>query len=314
MTPVERSGRIKSLAAAAGFERCGIARLGPLARGDYFLDWLRDGMAGTMGYLHRRRETRLDPSTLLPGARSAIVAALNYFQHDTPDNDADNDEPRGRVAMYAWGDDYHVVLRERLEKLVREIRAALPEAFEAKVCVDTSAIIEREIAAAAGVGWIGKNTLVLHHQLGSYFFLGEILTTLDLAPDAPLADRCGSCTRCLDACPTQAFPAPYRMDARRCISYLTIEHRGEIPDEFHHAMGDWVFGCDVCQQVCPYNRDPPRTREPRFAPRPPGPLPKLTDIPTWDQATYARIVANSATDRATLDMWRRNAAIAAKNA
>ncbi|MCK6484993.1 MAG: tRNA epoxyqueuosine(34) reductase QueG [Phycisphaerae bacterium] len=315
MTPVERSDRIKSLAAAAGFERCGIARLGPLARGDYFLDWLRDGMAGTMGYLHRRRESRLDPSKLLPGARSAVVVALNYFQRvaDTLDPTDHDDQPHGRVAMYAWGDDYHAVLHERLENFVRRIRAVLPDAFEAKVCVDTSAIVERELAAAAGIGWIGKNTLVLHQDLGSYFFLGEILTTLDLAPDATPADRCGTCTRCLDACPTQAFPGPYRMDARRCISYLTIEHRGEIPAELHAAIGDWVFGCDVCQQVCPYNRDAPTTREPRFAPRPPGPRPRLGDILAWDEATYARNVNDSATDRATLNMWRRNAAIAAKN-
>ena len=167
--------------------------------------------------------------------------------------------------MYAWGDDYHEVIRSKLGALVERMRTELVEPFEARVCVDTAPILERELAAAAGIGWIGKNTLVLHHELGSYFFLGAIVTTLDLAPDEPLPDHCGTCTACLDACPTQAFPKPYEMDASRCISYLTIEHRGDISKPFQKMMGDWVFGCDVCQEVCPYNRSAPTTREPRIA-------------------------------------------------
>jgi epoxyqueuosine reductase len=193
------------------------------------------------------------------------------------------------------------------------MRAVLSEPFDAKICVDTSPVIERELAAMAGIGWIGKNTLVLHETLGSYFFLGVVLTSLDLAHDAPSPDHCGSCTRCLDACPTQAFPRPYQMDASRCISYLTIEHRGDMPSELHAPIGDWVFGCDVCQEVCPYNRDAPLTREPRFAPRPPGPRPDLDEIAAWSDTTYQSAVNGSAADRARLDMWRRNARIVLEN-
>jgi len=324
LTPGQRSALIRRLAHEHAFDRAGIASLGPIPRAEYALDWLRDGLAGTMGYLYRCRETRLNPGRLLSGAKTAIVVAVNYgqpcgtgfqpvrrTQHSAPRT---QHSPRGRVAMYAWGEDYHVVMRERLERLLSAIRQEIDQPFDAKICVDTSAIIERELAAAAGIGWIGKNTLVLHQDLGSYFFLGEILTTLDLEPDRPVADHCGRCTRCLDACPTQAFPAPYQMDARRCISYLTIEHRGDIPDELKPRMGDWVFGCDVCQQVCPYNREPPITAESRFAAREPGLFPILNDILGWDDDDYAQQVTGSATDRASLSMWKRNAAIALANA
>lgn len=309
-TPQTRSTCVRDLARTHGFDRCGIAPLGPISRAEYVKQWLAAGMAGTMGYLYRRRESRLDPSKLLPGARSAIVVALNYHQSALP---PESGPPRGRVAMYAWGEDYHVVMRDRLAALLAEVRAALQEPFEAEVCVDTSAIIERELAAAAGIGWIGKNTLTLHHELGSYFFIGSILTTLDLMPDAPIADHCGRCTRCLDACPTQAFPAAYQMDARRCISYLTIEHRGEIAPELQPLIGQWVFGCDVCQEVCPFNREAPLTREPRFAPQTPPAAPSLTELCRWDADTYRQAVAGSATERATLAMWQRNAKIAAAN-
>ncbi len=215
--------------------------------------------------------------------------------------------------MYAWGEDYHVVMREKLEALVARMRAMFGSPFESKVCVDTSAIIERELAAAAGVGWIGKNTMVLHQSLGSFFFLGEIITDLPLAPDAPEPDHCGSCTRCLEACPTGALTAPYVMDARRCISYLTIEHRGDIEPDLAGKMGDWVFGCDECQTVCPYNRKPPQTGETRFIIGPDDAHPVLDDIHTWDKTARRSFVQGKACDRATLQMWKRNADIAQKN-
>jgi len=308
MTAEERTRLVKRLASGLGFERCGIAAAGPIAHGDYLREWLEAGRAGTMGYLHRRIQARLDPRELLAGARSVIVVALQYHQPEPPIPD---DRPRGKVAMYAWGEDYHVVLRDKLDALVAQLRSELHEPFEAKPCVDTSAIVERELAAAAGIGWIGKNTLVLHQDLGSYFFLGEIITTLDLAHDAPISDHCGTCTRCLDACPTGAFPKPYEMDARRCISYLTIEHRGEIPADVRASLEGWVFGCDICQQVCPFNRDAPSTRDPGFALRAPGPHPGLDDIINWNESDYRANVAGSAADRATLPMWKRNAKIAA---
>ncbi len=266
-----------------------------------------------MDYLHRHFKMRADPSTTLEGAKSVVVVALSYRQHSAPQTEGEA-TARGRVAMYAWGDDYHDVIGTKLTELVERMRAELAEPFAARVCVDTAPILERELAAAAGIGWIGKNTLVLHHEIGSYFFLGAVVTTLELAPDEPLADHCGTCTACLDACPTQAFPKPYEMDASRCISYLTIEHRGDISKAFQKMMGDWVFGCDICQEVCPYNRDAPTTREPRFAIRPPGPQPALDDVLGWSADDYREQLHGSAMTRAKLDMLQRNARIALDNA
>ncbi len=249
---------------------------------------------------------------MLEGARSVVVVALLYHQRPPPEP-ATRNNPRGRVAMYAWGDDYHKVVRDKLKALVDRTRAELPEAFEARICVDTAPVIERELAAAAGVGWIGKNTMVLDHRLGSYFVLGVVITTLDIAPDDPLPDHCGTCTACLDACPTNAFPQAYRMDASRCISYLTIEHRGDISTPQKQMMGNWIFGCDVCQEVCPYNRGAPLTREPGFAVREPGPNPSLEDILGWSVEDYRRTLRGRAMKRAKLDMLKRNAGIAKTN-
>lgn len=308
MTPDSRSESIKRLAAQAGFARCGIAAAVPLTRGGFYREWLARGYAGTMGYLHRRQASRVDLRRWIPSAQSVIVVAMNYRQ---PTPRVKDDQPRGRVAMYAWGADYHVVLREKLTSLVDELRAAIDEPFETRICVDTSAIIEREWAAAAGVGWIGKNTMVLHESLGSYFFLGEIITDLTLTPDAPAADHCGTCARCLEACPTQAFVEPYVMDARRCISYLTIEHRAEIDPNLAEKMDGWVYGCDVCQQVCPHNNRAPLTDEPRFVGTADDAFPPLDRIAAMDEDTYLTYVHGKASDRARLDMWKRNAAIAA---
>jgi len=302
-----RSDWIKSAAASLGFERCGIAAAERIPRAAYFRKWLADGFAGTMGYLNRHVDSRVDVRAWMPSARSVIVAALSYHQHEPVRPD---DRPRGRVAMYAWGEDYHLVMREKLAALLERMRDQFGVGIEARLCVDSSAIIERELAAMAGIGWIGKNTMVLHQELGSYFFLGEIITDLELAPDVPASDHCGTCTRCLEACPTRAFPAAYQMDARRCISYLTIEHRGEISPELAAKMGDWVFGCDVCQQVCPYNQDAPRTREPRFSATAESAWPALDDIAAWDEAAYRRFVDGRATERARLEMWKRNAGLA----
>lgn len=308
MNSGERAAIVKKIAAEIGFDRCGIALAAAIPHGDYLRRWLAKGRAGTMGYLHRHVESRVDVRAWLPSARSVIVAALNYHQ---PEPDSSGDTQRGRVAMYAWGEDYHVVVREKLEQLVSRLREQIAEPFDAKVCVDTSAIIERELAAMAGIGWIGKNTMVLDASLGSYFFLGEIMTDLELTLDTPQTDHCGTCTRCLDACPTQAFPRPYEMDARQCISYLTIEHRGEIDPALADKLGEWVFGCDVCQQVCPYNKDAPLTREARFAPaRDDAARPLLSDILMWDDAAYQDFTKGRATDRARLDMWKRNARLA----
>jgi len=218
--------------------------------------------------------------------------------------------PAGRVARYARGRDYHVVLGRMLRELVALMRAELDEPFKARVCVDTAPLIERELAAAAGIGWIGKNTLVLHELLGSYLLLGEVLTTLELEPDAPATDHCGTCTRCLEACPTQAFPAAYQMDASRCISYFTIEHRGDIPPEFRNQIGDWVFGCDVCQEVCPFNQRAPLGVQPEIMQsRVPARI-DLLELVSLRSGAYRRLTRDTALGRATRPMLVRNAEIA----
>ncbi len=332
MTPTDLNACVKAAAAEVGFERCGVAKAAAIGRGDYVRWWLDQGMAGSMEYLHRHLEKRLDPRELLPGAKSAIVVALVYKQPANQSRDREGAvsdpqtaspltkggprgvrEPRGRVAMYAWGEDYHDVLRDKLREMEKRMRAQVSEPFECRICVDTAPIIERELAAAAGIGWIAKNTLVIDPELGSYFFLGVMLTTLDIVADKPMADHCGTCTACLEACPTQAFTAPYELNASRCISYLTIEHRGDISKPFQEMMGDWVFGCDVCQDVCPHNRKAPDTREPRFAARDPAPAPPLQELLAWNENEYREKLRGSAMSRAKLDMLQRNARIARAN-
>ncbi|MCH8966475.1 MAG: tRNA epoxyqueuosine(34) reductase QueG [Planctomycetes bacterium] len=313
MLAAEMSRVVKSAAIDVGFDRCGIAPATPIGRADYFRDWLDAGHAGSMEYLHHHFSQRADPSKLLDQAKSVIVVSLLYNQ-EQPRVSVTAGQPRGRVAMYAWGDDYHDVIKKKLHQLADGLRKELPVPAEFKACVDTAPLLEREVAVAGGIGWIGKNTMVLDHGLGSYFFLGALITTLDLAPDDPLPDRCGTCTACLDACPTDAFIAPYQMDASRCISYLTIEHRTEISEELEALMDDWVFGCDVCQQVCPYNARAPMTREPRFAVRHPAPQPPVLDIIGWSVEDYRKQLRGSAGKRAKLPMWQRNAKIALRNA
>ena len=307
----QTAAAIKTLASDLGFDLCGVARAEPLPRTAYLKAWLDAGKPASMAYLHNHFNLRSDPGELIPGARSVIVTGLSYHQPEP--SIADDDRPRGRMAMYAWGQDYHRIVKEKLWALADRIREMVPPPFDCQACVDTVPILERELAARAGIGWIGKNTLVLNPSLGSYFFLGELVTTLDLPPDEPEADHCGTCTACLDACPTGAFPAPYEMDPRRCISYLTIEHRDAIPAELQAQMSDWVFGCDICQQVCPHNRHAPHTNEPRFAPRDPAPRPPLGEVLGWTEESYRDALRRSAARRATLAMWQRNARIAEAN-
>jgi epoxyqueuosine reductase len=322
MTPDEGNKAVKQAAANAGFDRCGIASAGPIQHADFYIDWLNNGYAGGMAYLSRRREARLDVRDWLPWARSVIVVAMNYYRTSgrgehpgsaTRDDRHGFGDGRGRVALYASGADYHTVAQEKLQDLATRMREAFDPPFQARICVDTSPIVERELAAAAGIGWIGKNTLVLHQSLGSFFFLGEIITDLDLAPDAAVPDRCGTCRRCLEACPTGALLRPCVMDARKCISYLTIEHRGEIDPLLADQMGDWVFGCDLCQEVCPFNRRAPETAEPRLY----GSLDdcrlSIEAILGWDEDMYKARVQGKAWARAKLCMWKRNAAIVKRN-
>jgi epoxyqueuosine reductase len=257
-----------------GFDLCGVAPAAAFPELAQFSAWLGRGHAGEMNYL--RDDRRVDPRLALDGARSLIVVALNYnspLPYSTEQAGIhDAGSPQGWISRYAWGNDYHEVLREKLNALVARMRERWPEPFDARAYVDTGPVVERVAAKYAGLGWLAKNTCLINEQLGSWLFLGVVVTTLELeaslAPnEPPAADLCGNCTLCLDACPTQAFAAPYVLDARRCISYLTIELRGTIPEELRPALGNAVIGCDICQDVCPWNRKSPVTELAAFQPR-----------------------------------------------
>ncbi|MBI4588986.1 MAG: tRNA epoxyqueuosine(34) reductase QueG [Candidatus Rokubacteria bacterium] len=297
---------VKDRALALGFDRVAVGSADPPDHGSAFVAWLEAGYAGTMDYMERGRAKRLDPRRVLPGARSVVAVALNYHQGEPPEGDT-----WAPVARYARGRDYHDVMTPRLEALLAFLRDAAGPEVRGKVYVDTGPVLERGLAARAGLGWVGKNTNLLHPDLGSWFFLGILLTTADLEWDGPLPDRCGTCRACLDACPTQAFLAPYVLDARRCISYLTIEHRGPIPGQFREAMGEWVFGCDLCQTVCPWNRKAPLTREPGFLPA--TPLPPLASLLEMSEAQFRRRFGGTPLTRPKRRGLARNAAVVLGN-
>lgn len=326
-----------------GFALAGVCQAEPSGYGAELWRWLDAGKHGEMHYLASQAALRVDPAKLLPGARVIICVADRY--HDGRRDQrgiaahpewhhgikgSNPSAPRGRVARYARGDDYHVVIRKRLKQLAAELGQMFPQA-QFRVCVDTAPILEREHAMRAGLGAIGKHTLLIEPGVGSYLLLGEIITTLDLswsesqnADEAqkmvpvPILDPCGTCTRCIEACPTRAI-TPWSVDATRCISYLTIEHRGLIDEQFHEAMGDWIFGCDVCQEVCPHNQP---TRRSRASPLHPAYKPRedrqpgldLLAVLNWTEEDRRRAFTKSAMKRAKLAMMKRNALIAAGNA
>jgi epoxyqueuosine reductase len=302
------STRVKQLANEAGFELAGIAAAGPVSDAVRFRGWIAAGMAGSMNYLtDRRADLRQDVRNLLPSARSVICVAKLYNRPEPPVRDPD----RGWIARYAWGEDYHDVLRRDLTRLVERLQLEAG-GFEHKICVDTAPLLERSLARDAGLGWIGKNTCLINQQIGSWVFLGEILTSLELAPDGPPPDRCGTCTRCIDACPTDAFVPDgndrFQLDARRCISYWTIEHRGDIPEELHASFGNHVFGCDICQDVCPWNRRAPFTAEPAFQAQHYGPA--LDELAAMTQDDFRRRFRNTPVWRTRYEGFMRNVRIA----
>jgi epoxyqueuosine reductase len=254
--------QLVSFAREIGFDACRVANCAPPPHASEFRGWLRDGAAGEMNYMERGEEKRCDPQKVLPGARSIIVLALNYWQGGNLRRS--ETAATGRIARYAWGDDYHDVIAAKLEKLDRFLAGL---GGVQKVYVDTGPVLERDHAAQAGVGWHGKSTMLIDPALGTWFFLAEVLTTLELAADAPQHDRCGTCERCIRACPTGAITSPHRLDARRCISYLTIEHKSSIPLELRPLIGDRIFGCDDCLDACPWNRFAQVSRESAFSAR-----------------------------------------------
>jgi len=257
--------QVKSAAAELGFDVAGISSVEPLERDDIaFNRWCDEGHAADMGYMTRRPELHARPAVLVPYARSLITLAVDYAVSAPP---FEHEHRYGRVARYAWGLDYHDVVKPRLQALVDKIEAIAGREVHARCFVDAVPLLERAVAARAGLGFFGKNTNLLQPRSGSWFFLSEILLDLELPADnREIKVSCGSCRRCIDACPTDAFPAPYVLDSRKCISYLTIENKGAIPRELRASVGDWVFGCDVCQDVCPFNRFASDTRWPEFHP------------------------------------------------
>lgn len=246
-----------AVAQSLGFDLCRIAPCVAPPHADAFRQWLADGRAGDMAWLERNQDRRTDPQQVVPGAKSVIVLGMNYWQGEEPPT-------VGRIARYAWGDDYHDLIEAKLQVIDDWLAA---RGGRQRHYVDTGPVLERDFAALAGAGWHGKSTMLIHPKLGTWFFLAELLTTLDFAPDAPMADHCGKCTRCITACPTGAITAPQQLDARRCVSYLTIENKGPIPEEFRVAMGDRIYGCDDCLTACPWNRFAQASSESSFAAR-----------------------------------------------
>ncbi|MFN3324172.1 MAG: tRNA epoxyqueuosine(34) reductase QueG [Bryobacteraceae bacterium] len=313
-----RAETVKRLAARCGFELAGVAPAVPLPEFAYYRDWVAQGMAGAMGYLtDHRGELRQDPRLLLPTARSVICVGKLYNGPE-PCSTRFSDPDLGWISRYAWGDDYHSVLKDGLEHLLDELHAELDLTFDSKVCVDTAPLLERALARRAGLGWIGKNTCLINQQGGSWFFLGELLVSLEIEPDSPPPDRCGTCTRCIDACPTAAIvpvagengPA-WAVDSRLCISYYTIEFKGAAPEEIRPGFGSHVFGCDICQDVCPWNRRAPITSDPAFAPR--MLAPPLEDLAALTEEEFRRIFRDSPVARPKYRGFLRNVAVAMGN-
>jgi epoxyqueuosine reductase len=310
----ELAANVKLWARGAGFDLAGIAPVREFAELEYFPRWVAAGHAGEMKYLESRQENgELKRSSLkaaAPWTRSVIVCAINYNTAQ-PYSTQVMDRSRGWISRYAWSRrDYHEVVLERLRKVEAQLIAAAGSEAQSRCYVDTGPLVERVYAKYAGVGWIGKNTCILNQKLGSWLFLGVILTSLELAVDLPAPDRCGTCTRCIQACPTDAFIGPYQLDATRCISYLTIEKRGEIPDDLRDGMGRHVFGCDICQDVCPWNRKAPATEVKDFEPRPGLVNPALDWLAEISAEEFRQTFRGSPIKRTKLTGLRRNAIVA----
>jgi epoxyqueuosine reductase len=299
---------IKNRALALGFTLAGIAPIRSTPEAAFYSEWLDRGYAGEMHYLERQRAARLNPQSLLPGAKSVIVCALNYnTQHPL----TTVDRLRAWVSRYAWGADYHETLHAKLKELAQWIEAQAQGS--SRVYVDTGPVLERVFARYAGIGWFGKNTCILNEKAGSWLFLGCLITDLELDYETPLPDRCGACTRCLDACPTDAFIAPYVLDSTKCISYMTIELRGPLSEHDREGIGHHLFGCDICQDVCPWNRRAPVSADPEFQPRDGLFWPELETLLDLSEDQWRALIRGTAMKRAKIKGLLRNLMIVAGN-
>jgi epoxyqueuosine reductase len=305
---------VKAQAAAVGFDLCGIAPADSFPELGFLTDWLNRGYAGEMHYMHRSAERRTDVRSVMTSARSVISLGIVY-NADRPYSTENADPGQASIARYAWGDDYHSIVEKRLELLVERIRLAGGDGLEARAYVDTGPVQERVYAQYAGLGWIGKNTCVINETLGSWIFLAEIITNLALEPDAPALDQCGTCTLCLEACPTGALVAPGVLDSTRCLSYLTIELKGSVPAEQRDAVGEHAYGCDICQEVCPWNLSPSTgiTHDHPWQPRPGLDAPRLVDLWRQSDGELRALLKGSAMKRAGVKRLRRNLAVAIGN-
>jgi len=313
----EFTALVKRASVEAGFDLCGIAPAVDAAELEYFPQWIASGYAGEMKYVEARNEQgalkRASLAQTVPWARSVVVCAINY-NSEQPYSTQIEDKSRGWISRYAWGrEDYHNAVMRRLRQVERVLREQAGDEITTRCYVDTGPLVERVYAKYAGVGWIGKNTCIINQKKGSWLFLGVILASLELQPDLPAPDRCGSCTRCIDACPTDALVAPYQLDSTKCIAYLTIEKRGVIAEELRAQMGRHVFGCDICQDVCPWNRKAPVTQAAEFAPRPELVNPALDWLAEMSSEEFRETFRGSPVRRAKHAGLRRNAAIAMGN-
>ena len=302
---------IRAEAAALGFDVCGFASVAEAWPASARLaQFVADGHHGTMQWMETTAERRSHPTAMWADARSAVVLGLSYGPSHDPMR-ALEDRTRGNISVYAQGDDYHELIKKRLKRLAGWMQRRL--GGEVKVFVDTAPLMEKPLAESAGIGWQGKHTNLVSRELGSWFFLGSILTTLELGPDAPVETHCGSCSACLDVCPTNAFPAPFRLDARRCISYLTIEHAGPVPEEFRPALGNRIYGCDDCLAVCPWNKFAQVARESAFHARESLREPRLADLARLDDPTFRALFSKSPVKRIGRDRFVRNVLYAIGN-
>ncbi len=294
--------RIKLNALELGFSKVGIARVESLnEEGVRLREWLARGYHASMQWMERDAEKRADVTKVFPNAKSIICVALNYF---TPSQQS-NSPALGKISRYAWGDDYHLVLTNRLEKLFEFIKSEIP-GVEGKIYVDTGPMMEKAWAVRTGIGWMGKHTNVITQNFGSWIFLGEILLDAELEYDLPILDHCGTCTACIDACPTHALVQPYILDANKCISYLTIEHRGDLPNILTSKFDNWIYGCDVCQDVCPWNRFQKETEEQAFQPREENVAPELAELVKMSQEEFNRRFRRSPIKRTKHSGFVRN--------
>ena len=300
---------IKARARELGFELCGIAPAADHPELKFFREWLDRGYGGTMTYLHRSAQKRLDIRRAEPTAQTVIVTGTLY-NTDRPYSTECEDPGRAQIARYAWGDDYHQVIGGRMEALLAWMREQSPEPFDARAYVDTGPIQERVFARHAGLGWIGKNSCVINPEIGSWIFLAAIICSLPLQVDAPSLDQCGSCTLCIEACPTQAIVAPGVLDATRCISYLTIESKQAIPEALRAAVGSHIYGCDICQEVCPWNATAPRSADRAWQPRPAWDRVDLTTLAQRSDDELTAALQGSPMARATMQSLRRNIRVA----